>query len=243
MLEFELVLPCYNEANSLPNILERAALTAAEAGYDPDRFQLVLVDNGSRDNSAAVLSELKQGPLGVWFRPVTVPVNQGYGFGIMSGLRTTTAPYIGWSHADQQCDPRDAFEALSKVLRAFNPSQILVKGMRNGRSAKERLVSRVYEGLSRIILGLRVFEMNAQPKVFSRNLLTNLVDPPNTFAFDLYVLYQACKQGWAIQTIPVDFPPRVHGFSNWAHGYLRRYKTILGMVLYMRKLAHSEGRL
>ena len=64
MIEFELVLPCYNESRSLKAIIERAAQAATEAGFTPDRFQLVLVENGSKDSSSQVMDELKAGELG-----------------------------------------------------------------------------------------------------------------------------------------------------------------------------------
>ena len=51
MKEFELVLPCYNESKSLQILIERAVNAAKQAGYDSNSFQLVIVENGSLDNS------------------------------------------------------------------------------------------------------------------------------------------------------------------------------------------------
>lgn len=242
MLEFELVLPAYNEARSLPMLLERAVSAVTNAKYSADTCQLVIVQNGSKDDTADVLENLKKGPLGKWFRIVTVPVNQGYGYGLLSGLMTTTASNIGYSHADLQCDPQDVFRAL-QILRSHPSSAVLVKGTRSGRDWKDWTVSRVFEILARIIVGLKVKEVNAQPKVFPRSLLAHLSNAPKDFAFDLYVLYQAQKQGFAIATIPVHFPPRVHGVSNWANSFFSRYKTILKMIGTMWRVSLSEGRL
>jgi glycosyltransferase involved in cell wall biosynthesis len=226
----------------LAALLDRAVSAAVEAGFDADRFQLVLVDNGSTDATAAKLNELKNSLHGKWFSVVHVQVNQGYGYGLMAGLSSTTAPYVGWSHADQQCDPRDAFHALATLKSNASPNA-LVKGVRSGRNKRDIFVSRVFEFCARIFLGFHVYEINAQPKVFGRALLRELVNPPNTFAFDLYVLYHAAKAGYQVLTIPVVFPPRVHGVSKWASTLLGRYKTIGGMLIYMRQLASAEGRL
>ena len=46
---------------------------------------------------------------------MTVEVNQGYGYGLWQGLQASTAEYVGWSHADLQCDPNDAFRALQMI--------------------------------------------------------------------------------------------------------------------------------
>ncbi len=241
MLEFELVLPCYNEGDSIEALLKRACAAAESAGYDSTRFQLVLVDNGSRDHSQSVFQKLKTSELGSWFRSVHVEVNQGYGFGLSTGLKTATAKYVAWSHADQQCDPKDAFKALD-VLKSSDP-KTLVKGVRFGRNWKDVCVSRVFEFFARLFLGLKVYEVNAQPKVFPKELLKEIKNPPKTFAFDLYVLYVAARAGYQTKTIDVLFPPRVHGVSRWASTFIGRYKTIWGMLKYMRTLSQTEGRL
>ncbi len=241
MLEFELVLPCYNEEKSLETILKRAVEAAKESGYTPETFQLALVENGSKDNSSAVMDQLKASPLGVWFRKVPVNPNLGYGWGVWTGLQSTTAKYVSWSHADQQCDPKDAFRALDIIKKSGN-DKLLVKGRRTGRDWKDKFVSRTFETLAWFILGIYVYDTNAQPKVFSRNLLSHLKNPPLNFAFDLYVLFNAKKAGYQFETISVLFPPRIHGMSNWASNFAGRYKTFLNMIAYMFRLSRDEGR-
>ncbi len=241
MPELELVLPCYNEARSLPRLVERARSAALAAGFNATTFQLILVENGSKDDSARVLAELGQGELQDWFRVVRVPVNQGYGYGLTRGLAATRAPVVAWSHADQQCDPADVFVAYRR-LRDLGTEKVLVKGRRLQRHWRDVVVSRVFEGCARVTLGIVCSEVNAQPKVFPRALLVSLTNPPKGFAFDLYVLYQAAKRGYRVDTIPVLFPPRVHGLSNWAGTFVGRYRTILGMLRYMAMLSLSEGR-
>lgn len=245
MIKFELVLPCYNESQSLEFLIRRARVAAEANGFQEGDFRLVMVENGSRDQSRKRFEELAQNPeLSPWFKMVPIDINQGYGYGVITGLRATEAPIIGWSHADQQCDPADAFKAYALLMENLNQGRkVLVKGFREGRNWKDIFVSRVFEMLARLLLGLRVFEMNAQPKVFPRTLLAKLVDPPKTFAFDLYVLYHAQKESLPIETIPVLFPPRVHGLSNWSAHFFSRYKTIWGIICYMKSLAKHEGRL
>lgn len=239
--QFELVVPAYNEAKNLPLLIQKTVEAAKNAGHTPETFQLIIVNNGSVDDSAEVLKQLSKGQDGPWFRIVLVEKNQGYGFGLWSGLQNTQSQFVGWSHADLQCDPVNAFLALDIVKKY--PRQCLVKGVRSGRDKKDIFVSRVFETLARLILGVSVHEMNAQPKVFPHEMLKLLKNPPKTFAFDLYALFNAQKAGYEIQTIPVLFPPRIHGVSNWASHFLLRYKTIWGIIKYMFHLARTEGRL
>lgn len=235
-LEFELVLPCYNEAKSIEACLQRAIKAAREAGFDSSQFQLVLVENGSSDDSSIILDSLKSTELGAWFRKVTVTVNDGYGNGIWQGLKTSTAPFLGWSHADQQCDPADAFVALS-ILKKQEKLKTLVKGSRQGRNWKDAAISRVFEGIATLVLRTPLFEINAQPKVFPRILLKEIHTPPKDFAFDLYVLYRARRSKFQFHTVIVNFPPRLHGLSNWASSFRSRIKTILKMFAYIFRLS------
>lgn len=245
MLKFELVLPCYNESKSLEYLITRAKSAAEMVGFKEGEFRLVMVDNGSNDNSRQTFVALSmKSELAPWFKMIPVDYNCGYGYGVMTGLAATEAPIVGWSHADQQCDPADAIKAYFQQIDSQKSGQCsIVKGVRSGRNWKDIFVSRVFEFLARLLLGLKVHEMNAQPKVFDRSLLDKLVEPPKTFAFDLYVLYHSQKAGMEIKTIPVVFPPRAHGLSNWSAHFLSRYKTIWGIICYMKSLAQSEGRL
>lgn len=238
--DFELVVPAYNEEKNLEGLIRRARDAAIADGWAPGQFRLVVVQNGSTDASSAVLARLSGSELGAWFRTVEIPVNQGYGYGIWEGLKSVRAPLAGWSHADQQCDPRDALRA-ARMLREGG-SGFLIKGVRAGRHLADRFVSRTFEFIARLVLGVKVHEINAQPKVFRREFLAGFANPPKTFAFDLYALYQARKAGLAVRTIEVLFPSRIHGTSKWANNFFNRYKTILGMIAYMFKLARTEGR-
>lgn len=242
MPKFELVVPAYNESKNLEMVVKRAVDAAVRNQFTPNDFQFVVVNNGSKDNSTEVLSILLKGEFAPWFRVVNVEINQGYGYGVWQGLKSTSADIIGWSHADMQCDPADAIKAF-RIVSENLPQKVLVKGVRSGRDWKDRFVSRFFEFLGRLILGLRVYEINAQPKVFSRELLPKIANPPFTFAFDMYVLYQAQKQGYQLKTISVDFPPRIHGVSHWGAVFFSRYKTIFGIIRYMFRLRKNEGAL
>lgn len=242
-LKFELVLPCYNEANSIERLVEKCITSAIEFGFTRETFKLVLVENGSRDTSRTILEQLStQEDVREWIKVVFIDFNQGYGFGIHEGLLATTAPVVGWTHADEQCDPKDAFRAWN-VLQQCEIDRAIVKGIRTGRSFKERFVSRVFDTLASLILGSVFYEINAQPKVFFRSLISKANNCPKDFSFDLYFLYTAIKNDCTVHSINVLFPPRVHGFSNWAYGMKNRVHHIRNMIAYMIKLSRTEGKL
>ena len=115
-IKLSLIIPCYNEAQSLPRLIGRLKECFTRADVE-----VVLVDNGSKDASQQILAE--QLACSTNIRSVRVEVNQGYGYGILQGLKAAHGTYIGWTHADLQTDPKDACALLrsSKVMmRAFN---------------------------------------------------------------------------------------------------------------------------
>jgi glycosyltransferase involved in cell wall biosynthesis len=239
--EFELVVPAWNEARSLPALVDAAAAAAGRAGFAPGAFALVVVDNGSTDDTPAVLASLASSPRGAFLRTVRVETNRGYGHGVMAGLRATTAEVVGWTHADLQCDPYDAFRAL-EALRRAGERRAIAKGSRTGRPLRDVAVSRAFEAAVRAVLHLRVAELNAQPKVFHRSLLDALASPPDDFAFDAYVLWRAVATGLEVVTIDVRFPPRVHGVSRWAATLPGRWRTMVRTVRTLRRIAATEAR-
>jgi glycosyltransferase involved in cell wall biosynthesis len=91
--------------------------------------EVVLVNNGSTDNSAEVLQKLTASHS--FIRVENVEVNTGYGNGILAGLRSSKTNLLGWTHADMQTDPADILEGL-KFFDADNQN-LFVKGKRYGR--------------------------------------------------------------------------------------------------------------
>lgn len=224
------VLPCYNEALGLPALVERYAETGRGVP-----FELVLVDNGSSDNTPHVMAELvARHPFA---RSVRVAKNEGYGHGILTGLQATRGEAIAWSHADLQTDPADVFRAWEIYRMSSQPTRTLVKGRRSGRRLQDRAITWGMQTLATILLRTRMYEINAQPKLFHRELLDALGDAPQDWSLDLYLLYAARCCGWQVKTFPVAFPPRQHGASNWAASWRSKYRTIARSIRYLVRLA------
>ena len=120
-MKLSLIIPCYNEAANLPLLLDRCA----SLGHLVD-MEVILVDNGSTDNSPEVLQVLL--PKYPHCRSIRVPINQGYGFGILSGLKAAEGDLLAWTHADMQTDPKDVLRGL-EIFKARGIA-ISVKGQR-----------------------------------------------------------------------------------------------------------------
>lgn len=205
-LNFSLVIPCYNEARSLPELVARSHFTARQGGGE-----VILVDNGSTDDTQEVLA--REIPDDGLVRSVTVPVNQGYGYGILAGLATAGAPVIGWTHADLQTDPADVLRAMTVFEQLGTP--LFVKGRRYGRPIGDRVFTAGMSAFESVLLGKRLSDINAQPTMFHRGLYETWGEPPTDFALDLFAIHAARSQRVTVARFPVIFAPRKHGTSSW----------------------------
>lgn len=214
-----IVVPCYNEEKNIPLIFER--FKAARGGCRAD-LELLLVDNGSMDGTGARISEIL--PEHPFARLVVVAVNQGYGYGILQGLRAARGEYLGWTHADLQTDPADVIKAVNIVSE--KPGRVFVKGDRKGRPLFDQIFTSSMSFFESLYLGERLHDINAQPNIFPAEFFRSWRNPPHDFALDLYALYMAKKHGLELVRFDVKFPPRLHGESSWNTGLAAKWKFI-----------------
>lgn len=231
---FSLVIPCYNEEGNLPGLFARC--DEAYAGGD---VEVVFVNNGSVDGSAAAFERLCAGR--AWARVVTVPVNQGYGFGILSGLREARGRVLGWCHADLQTEPGEAKRGFALFDAEADPDRLFVKGARFGRPLADRLFTWGMSAFEALILGRFLWDINAQPTLFSRKFFQTWDDPPHDFSLDLFAFYQAKRQGLAVRRFPVPFGARVYGQAH-IDGLKARLRYSSRTIDYSLKLRKRVGR-
>ena len=227
-MKLSIIVPCYNEEKNIPLILNRFREVIKR-----DDIEVILVNNGSTDNSEAVLNELL--PKYAFAKTVKVEVNQGYGYGILQGLNSAIGQYIGWTHADMQTDPNDVIKALD-IIEKENCEKIFVKGNRKGRSLFDEFFTFGMGCFETLLMGQFLWDINAQPNIFSRELFDNWQNPPYDFALDLFALYEAKKQNYKIIRFPVVFPERIHGTSHWNTGLAAKWKFIKRTMEFSFKL-------
>lgn len=228
-IKLSVVVPCYDEAENIPLILNRFRTVMKR-----EDIEVVLVDNGSSDSTQDVLAKLL--PEYPFARGIHVKVNQGYGYGIVQGLRACRGKFVGWTHADMQTDPADLLRALDIIEKNHDKENIFVKGNRKGRPLFDQFFTTGMSIFESLYLGEQLYDVNAQPNVFSRRFFSTWKNPPKDFALDLYALYMAQKKHLKIKRFPVMFPERIHGVSHWNNGLADKWKFIKRTIGFSRKL-------
>lgn len=233
-----LVIPCYNEARNLPLLVERCRAALARPNVE-----VVLVDNGSTDGTPEVLRALLRDGSGI--RAVRVECNQGYGFGILEGLRAARGEVLAWTHADMQTDPADALAGLAFFENSDKPAAMFVKGRRYGRPLADRMFTLGMAWFESILFSAPFRDINAQPTMFHRDFFADWDDPPKDFSLDLYAYYMAHAKSLQMHRFPVRFGERAHGHSHWNvnwQGKLHFIKRTLDYSFKLKKRMRADMR-
>lgn len=228
-MKLSIVIPCYNEAENIPLLLERFGQTIRRKD-----IEMILVDNGSVDATKEILKDLL--PRYPAVRSIRVKENRGYGFGIVQGLKVCQGTFVGWTHADMQTDPADVLKALHIIEQNNNNGNLFVKGQRKGRPLWDQFFTSGMSIFESVYFGQKIYDVNAQPNVFSREFFQTWNNPPDDFALDLYALYMANKNGLCMKRFDVAFPKRIYGESHWNHGLGAKWKFIKRTMTFSRKM-------
>ena len=201
------VLPAFNEEGNI----ERAVRSAAEA-IAPlvDDYELVVVDDGSRDETPAILKRLGE-ELGERLNVVTHPRNFGYGVALRAGFTAARGRYIFYTDADNQFDLGE----LERFLPAMEGVDALL-GYRVGRQdgAFRLMVSNGYNALAGFAFGMDVRDLNCSFKLFRREALTSLHLKEDHFFIDTEIVVQLHRAGYRYRQIGVRHYPRTSGTST-----------------------------
>jgi len=236
VFELSVVVPCYNEALNISLIIDRFKKVI---DVNPET-QIILVDNGSTDESQFVIStllrELSENYSGN-FKLVHVELNQGYGYGIMMGLMQAGGKLLSWTHADMQTDPLDIIAAY-KMYNQEGGHKVLVKGKRKGRALADEFFTWGMQKFCYAALKISINDINAQPKLFNRQFYDDVLNKyaPHDFSLDLYILYHAKKLGYSVLEIPVVFSERKFGKAKGGGSWKTKFKLIKRTIAYILEL-------
>jgi len=204
-----LIFPVFDEA---PNVGTALAQALALAPRITDSFEIVVVDDGSRDGSAAAVERVRAGDPRV--RLVQHPANRGYGAALHSGLRTARGRLVFFTDADLQFDLGEL-----RHLLAHAGDFDIVAGYRAPRRDPwpRRVLAFGWATLVRAVFGLRVRDIDCAFKVFRREVI-DAIEIGSLGAFvNTEILLRAERQGFRIHQVPVSHRPRRHGRQSGAH--------------------------
>jgi len=228
MINLSIVIPCFNEAKSLPKLVKDFSKKLKRRDVE-----LILVNNGSNDLSETILLNLKKNYN--FLKTIRLKKNNGYGNGVLQGLKKAKGQYISWTHADLQTDPYDVIIGFEKFKKELSP-KIFIKGNRLGRPFKDVVFTIGMSIFETILLKNFFWDVNAQPNIFHKNFFNMLEKIPLDFSFDLFFYFNAKKKNLKILRFPVKYPQRKFGVSHWNTDFKNKMKFIKRTIKYSFQL-------
>lgn len=224
--EVSVVVPIYNEVESLPHLIEAIASTLDLAQLS---YELICVDDGSVDGSAQLLKELAHKT--PHLRGILLRRNYGQTAAMAAGFNYARGKAIVTLDGDLQNDPADIPMLLAKLEEGYD----LVSGWRKNRqdAALTRLLpSKIANWLIAEITGVRLHDYGCSLKAYRSELVAdmNLYGELHRFLPAL-----AFIEGARITEMPVRHHARVHGQSKYGLG--RTFRVVLDLltVFFMKK--------
>jgi dolichol-phosphate mannosyltransferase len=208
MVDFSIVAPVFNEEGAIADLVREIA-----TAFEGTSFEVVVVDDASRDHSLAVLTRLKSEIPAL--RVIRHARNAGQSRAIRTGVLAARAPIVVTLDGDGQNDPADAPQ-LARRLAAGPPSLAMVGGERVGRqdSASKKLASRVGNGVRGRLLGDGAADTGCGLKAFRREAYLRL---PYFDHMHRYLPALFLREGYEIAFERVGHRPRRHGASKYTN--------------------------
>jgi glycosyltransferase involved in cell wall biosynthesis len=209
--------PAFNEEEIIEKSIRSAERAAASVADD---YEVIVVDDGSRDKTAQVVEGIAASNPRV--RVVRHGRNRGYGAALRTGFKEARKELVFFSDADGQFDLMELSTLVAKL-----PEAPVVAGYRIKRSdPPHRLfIAKTYSLIVRAIFGLRVHDIDCAFKLFRRDALTRVELESNGAFINSELLIKLRRAGVPIVECGVHHYPRTTGYSKGA-GFMVILKTI-----------------
>ena len=198
------VVPCYNEELRLPRTIEQIERYLGSRG---DRYELILVDDGSADGTRRVMEEAAARNKSI--RIVALPVNRGKGRALAEGVRVSRGDYVLVTDADLST-PIEELPKLEAALAAGAGVAIGSRAIKGSRVELSQPIYRVLMGkafniIVQLVLLPGIWDTQCGFKLFRGDIARDVFEGLTTdgFGYDPEVLYLAKRRGVRIAEVPV----------------------------------------
>jgi len=203
--EVSILVPAKDEAENLPLFMEQASAAFASA---PQRYEIIVIDDGSVDDSWNVLQRLAaQYP---FLRPVRHGVRRGIADALRTGYLHSRGGILVFYPADLQYKPEDIPRLIAPIVAGESD---IVAGYKDGKYEKA-FVSGIYNRLSRSLFKVTVRDLNSV-KAYRREVMDAL---PNRPDWHRYMVVMAAAEGFKVSEVRVPLYPRNAGQSKFGIG-------------------------
>jgi glycosyltransferase involved in cell wall biosynthesis len=201
--------PAYNDAKSLPELLERTYEVISRLTSD---YEVIVINDGSTDDTAAVLANLSKRYTAT-LRVITHSINRGYGGALKSGFSASTKDLVFYTDGDGQYDVRE-LEALWEKMRS---DVDVVNGykLNRGDGWKRALIGNTYNWIIRRLFNIKIRDVDCDFRLIRRAVLNQVELVSNTGSICLELVKKLQNRHSRFEEVGVNHYPRAHGRSQF----------------------------
>ncbi|MBV9881176.1 MAG: glycosyltransferase, partial [Gemmatirosa sp.] len=202
-VDVSVLVPAKDESENLPLFMEQAEAAFRE---HPDvRYEVVVIDDGSTDDTWTVLTRLRERY--PFLRAARHRTRRGIADALRTGFQHARGDVLVFYPADLQFKPEDIPRLVAPILGGESD---MVTGYKQGKYEKA-FVSRIYNRLSRTLFDVQVKDLN-NVKAYRREIMAGLPLRPD---WHRYMIVLAASQGYSVSEVPVPLYPRNAGRSKF----------------------------
>jgi glycosyltransferase involved in cell wall biosynthesis len=236
--DVSIVIPVYNEEENLPDLVARVGEAMVGSGFS---FELICVDDGSRDRSAHVLRDLAAQTS--WLHPRYLMRNYGQTAALQAGFDAVSGRYTVTLDGDLQNDPLDIPELIRTLEARADIS--MISGWRKERqdaALNRKLPSMLANRLISWATGVQLHDYGCALKAYRTELVRRIRLYGELHRF---IPVLAAEAGAKIIEVPVRHHARTKGQSKY--GIDRTFRVVLDLLLmkfmlrYLHRPLHAFG--
>lgn len=202
-MKVSVIVPVYNEEATLEEILSRVQAVALPEGLSRE---IVVVNDGSKDRTAEILSRFSGQPDMI----IVHQSNQGKTGALLTGFKNATGDVFLVQDADLEYDPGQYPNLLRPILEGRTQ---VVYGSRflgriHGMEPINRWANTVSNWTVRLLYGVPLTDINTCYKVFARRVFEGMAITSTHFGFDTEFTIKAMRRGYTIEEIGIEYTAR-----------------------------------
>jgi glycosyltransferase involved in cell wall biosynthesis len=204
--------PAHNEEANLEGLVSEALETLPGLA---DEFEIVIVNDGSRDTTGRIADDLTAANPGV-VRAVHHPVNLGYGAALLSGFQAARHEHVAFTDGDRQFRVADLGSLIDRMAASDRPDVVVGFRIKRADPLVRTLYARAYRLANRIFFGLQVRDVDCACKLFRRSALEGIGVESGGAFFSAELLIKLQAAGRSVAEVGVPHYARMAGSPTGA---------------------------